>query len=33
MPTIDIVIPTCGGEFVKGRPHLGLSMTLKSCSL
>jgi hypothetical protein len=31
MPTLDIVIPTCGGEFVKGRPHLGLNMTLKSC--
>jgi hypothetical protein len=31
MPTIDLVIPTCGGEFVKGKGHLGLMMTLRSC--
>jgi hypothetical protein len=30
-PKLDVVIPTCGGEFVKGRPHLGLQMTLQSC--
>jgi Glycosyl transferase family 2 len=31
VPTIDVVIPTCGGEFVKGKGHLGLMMTLRSC--
>lgn len=28
-----MTIPSAGGEFVLGRPHLGLTMTLKSCEL
>jgi hypothetical protein len=30
-PKLDIVLPSCGGEFVKGKGHLGLMMTLRSC--